>query len=126
MIGQACALFDKVQRHIPVKVAINGRGLGERRGLGEQLKGQAMTGIVRIEQITRIRQKFTTILGHPIVIDRVKFVHPGLCFFGVKHRGIWGHTDLSATQFACNVHHGVQVVQRMATAGKQQGLVGHH
>ena len=43
-----CARFE---RAVPVEGAVDGRQMGEGRRLGEELEGQAVAGIVGVEQI---------------------------------------------------------------------------
>jgi hypothetical protein len=48
----------------------------ERRRLGEELEGQAVAGIVRIEQIAGEGQKLAAVLGLPVFVQRIEFAEP--------------------------------------------------
>ena len=77
-LRQAGRFPDEGQRAVPVEVAIDRGQIGEGRRLGEQLEGQAMAGIVGVQQVAREGQKLAAVLGHPVLVDRVVLVEPGL------------------------------------------------
>ena len=110
---------------VPVEGAVDGGRLGEGRGLGEELEGEAVAGIVRVQRVTCQRQQLAAVLGLPLVVHRVVLVHPLLGLGVIEHGRVRCDTDLAAAELTRDVHHARQVVERVAAAGEQQRLVGH-
>jgi hypothetical protein len=49
--------MDEAERYVPVEIPVNRGEVRVRRGLGEQLEGQPMTGVIGIEKVAREGEK---------------------------------------------------------------------
>lgn len=75
----------------------------------KKLEGYTIPGLIRDDQITSKSHQFTVDLGEPILVGRVVFPD-SLGWFGrVKNIGTRGQRQLPAAQFACHVHHDVNL-----------------
>src|SRR5882672_5265938 len=105
LVGQACGFAHEVQRPIPVEIPVDRGQVSERRRLREQLEGQAVAGIIRIQEVARKGQQPPPVLGNPLIVDGVELLQPRLGLGVLERRLVRRDADLSAAQFARDVHH---------------------
>src|SRR5882757_3895603 len=126
LFGQAGGFADEVERPAPFEVPIDRRKVGERGRLREQLEGEPMPGIVRVQEIARKGEQAPPVIGDPVVIDGVEFFQPRLGFGVVERRFIGRDADLTAAELAGEMHHLRQLRAGVHAPGIEQGLVRHH
>ena len=91
---------------MPVKVPVDRSKMGKGWRLGEELKGQSMACVIRIQKIARECQQLAPILCDPILINGIELLHPLTDFGMLKTAGIRSDTDLAAAQLPRNMRHG--------------------
>jgi hypothetical protein len=52
-VRKAGGFMDEAERYVPVEIPVYRGEVRVRRGLGEQLEGQPMTGVIGIEKVAR-------------------------------------------------------------------------
>src|SRR5437763_38988 len=100
LVGKAGRLPDEVERPIPVEVPIDRGEMGEGRRLSEELEGQPVAGIVRVEEIAGEGEQLPAVVGEPAFIDRIVLLQPRPGLRRVEGGLVGRDADLAAAELA--------------------------
>src|SRR5687768_9776647 len=99
--------------------------MSKRWRLREELKREAVAGVIGVQQVASIGQQFATVLRVPVVVDRVELVEPRLGLRVREAREVGCDANLPATEIAGDVHHLSQSRAGVDAARIEQTLVWH-
>src|SRR5207237_10863748 len=89
-VGQIGRLLDEFERPRKVERIVDRVQVIEVRRLGELDKGQPVSGIVRVQEVTGKGQELAAVLGLPVVVEGVEFLQPLAWPGDGKGSGTWG------------------------------------
>src|SRR5579885_2023062 len=107
-VGQPRRPVREIERPSEVEAVEDGIEVREGRRLGEELEGDAVAGVIGVEQVACIGEEPPPVLGRPELVDAVVFLEPGPRFLGGEGGAVGRDADLAAAELARKMHHGGQ------------------
>jgi hypothetical protein len=123
-VRKAGAVPHEIERPLEVEGFVHGGQVVEMRRLRELHEGEAMAGIVAVQEVAGKGEQLAPVLRAPLVVQRVELLQPG-AGAALELRDIRRHADLAADELARRVHHHGQLAAGEHAAGIEDGLVGH-
>ncbi len=121
---QAREATDEVGGAGKVEVVVDREQMREWRRLGEELKGEAVSGVVRVQQVAREGEQAATVVGVDIADGKVLVQQRPSLGIAVR-RGVGGDAKLAAAQVAHQVHHRGKLSAGEDASRVKQCLIRH-